>query len=49
MLGREALPPILSNGTNEILIDISQLAAGIYWFRIDTELLVFYRKVVIVD
>jgi hypothetical protein len=49
MLGREVLQMIPSNGSNEILIDVSQLEAGIYWFRIDTELLLFYRKVVIVD
>ncbi|NJN78018.1 MAG: PKD domain-containing protein [Saprospiraceae bacterium] len=49
MLGRVALQPIQSDGTNEILIDISQLEGGVYWFRIDTELIMFYRKVVILD
>lgn len=49
MLGRVVLQPILSDGSNEVLIDISQLEGGVYWFRIDTELLVFYRKVVVLD
>jgi hypothetical protein len=49
MLGREVLQPIPSDGSNEVLIDISQLEGGVYWFRIDTELLVFYRKVVVLD
>jgi hypothetical protein len=49
MMGKVVLEPIPSDNSNEILIDISTLEGGVYWFRIDTELLLFYRKVVVVD
>ena len=39
---------INNTGFNEVPIDISGLAAGIYLLRVDTELLVFYRKLVVV-
>ncbi len=41
-------PTISNTGFNEVPIDISGLAAGIYLLRVDTELLVFYRKLVVV-
>jgi hypothetical protein len=48
-LGREALQPIQYDGSNEVLIDVRSLPAGVYWFRIDTEIILLYRKVVIMD
>jgi hypothetical protein len=48
-LGREVLQPIQYDGSNEVLIDVQSLPAGIYWFRIDTEIILLYRKVVILD
>ena len=48
-LGRMVVAPIKYDGSNEILIDVRNLNAGVYWFRIDTELILLYRKVVIVD
>jgi hypothetical protein len=40
---------ITYDGSNEILINISNLEGGIYWFRIDTEIILLYRKVVVLD
>ena len=48
-LGRQVLEPIEYNGSNEVLIDVRSLEAGLYWFRIDTEIILLYRKVVILD
>ncbi|MFK7947706.1 MAG: hypothetical protein AB8G11_08955 [Saprospiraceae bacterium] len=48
-LGRRVLEPIEYNGSNEVLIDVRSLEAGLYWFRIDTEIILLYRKVVILD
>lgn len=47
--GREVLSPIEYNGTNEVQINISGLGSGVHWFRIDTELLTFYRELVIAN
>ena len=47
--GREVLAPIEYDGANEVLIDVRGLEGGLYWFRINTELLTFYRKVIILD
>lgn len=47
--GRVVFPPLQSDGTNEVLLDVNGLEGGVYWFRIHTELLTFYRKVVILD
>ena len=49
MAGREVFAPIESDGSNEVLLDVNHLEGGVYWFRIHTELLTFYRKVVILD
>lgn len=48
LYGRQVIAPIEYNGTNEVQIDISQLGSGVYWFRIDTELLLFQRKLVVI-
>ena len=48
-LGRVVVAPIQYDGSNEILIDVRDLTAGVYWFRIDTEIILLYRKVVIMD
>jgi hypothetical protein len=47
--GKEVLSPIEYNGTNEVQINISNLGSGVHWFRIDTELLTFYRSLVIAN
>ena len=47
--GRIVMQPIQYNGSNEVLIDVRELEGGVYWFRIDTELILLYRKVVILD
>lgn len=47
--GRVVFQPVKSDGINEVLLDVNGLEGGIYWFRIHTELLTFYRKVVILD
>ena len=49
MAGREVFGPIESDGSSEVLLDVNHLEGGVYWFRIHTELLTFYRKVVIID
>ena len=48
-LGRIVISPIRYDGSNEVLIDVRNLEGGVYWFRIDTELITLYRKVVILD
>ncbi|MFK7947710.1 MAG: hypothetical protein AB8G11_08975 [Saprospiraceae bacterium] len=47
--GRIVMQPIQYDGSNEILIDVRNLEGGVYWFRIETELILLYRKVVILD
>jgi hypothetical protein len=47
--GRIVMQPIYYDGSNEVLLDVRDLAAGVYWFRIETELILLYRKVVILN
>jgi len=49
LLGRQVIAPIEYAGSNEVLIDISGLEGGTYWFRIDTEIILLYRKVFVLD
>ncbi len=47
--GRIVMQSVPYDGSNEVLLDVRNLEGGVYWFRIDTELITLYRKVVILD